>query len=454
MLDASEENMNTLALLGLGPEAAEKALAYRVCLTVGPGAEVFAQDIANLLARTLTVVSPNANPDLEVAVCTAPQDCAAKALTVLLERGAVTIAPPGLISPSFAETPGLTRRVAACYVASRVIGFVTDSAQYTAVPDPFVVSFAALGLDPGLLARSIELEDAVLVGAGGVGNGFVWGLETLDLRGTLTILDPKDVADGNLNRCLFFGETDKGKPKAEQLAKNSHTPGLKLEPKKASFDDLIRERGRIGLAISTVDSRQVRRSIQSGLPWEVLDASTTGISEVVVHSHGQRAQGACLACIYEHIPLEDARQRDMARGLGLDVEDLERGLIDREIAQKIMLAHPDAKVADLVGRAFDSIFRERCGQGALKTAGGEQVFAPFAFISNLAGLLLALELVRLKHSPDWGRASHYMTLDPWRPPHSKLRRLRSRSPTCQHCNDQFLAQAMRSVWPERFATAP
>ena len=51
-------------------------------------------------------------------------------------------------------------------------------------------------------------------------------------------------------------------------------------------------------------------------------------------------------------------------------------------------------VATLIGKAFDSLFRELCAQQALLTPSGEQILAPFAFVSNLAGALLALELAR------------------------------------------------------------
>lgn len=450
MLDAKDENLNAMALLGLEPEAAEEVLAFRVVVTAAPRAMAFAKDISDLLARTLTVVEVGEQADLEVAVCEMAQTSAAAALLVRLDDHALTVAAARIIEPYYAETPILTRRIAACYVAGRVIGWATKSDRYSAEPDPFVVKFAALGLAPELLAQPIDLNDTVLVGAGGVGNGFVWGLEALDVSGSLTVLDPKNVSDGNLNRCLFFGEDDRGKPKAIQLAKNANLPNLKLVPKVATFDQLINERGRVGLAISTVDSREVRRSIQSGLPWQVLDASTTGISEVVVHSHGQPAAGACLACIYEHIPQEDERARDVAQALGLEVPDLKRGFIDLETGKKIIRAHPELEIEAILGRAFDTLFKERCGQGALLSTGGEQVFAPFAFVSNLAGLLLALELVRLTHLKSWPEASHYMALDPWRPPHARLRRHRSRSATCEHCRSPIVHKTMRRLWKDRF----
>ena len=77
-------------------------------------------------------------------------------------------------------------------------------------------------------------------------------------------------------------------------------------------------------AIVAADSRRARRSIQKDLPLEVLDASTTDVSEIIVHSHRQPTKGACLACIYRHIPDELARERDIASGLGIDLDRRDR----------------------------------------------------------------------------------------------------------------------------------
>lgn len=58
----------------------------------------------------------------------------------------------------------------------------------------------------------------VLAGCGGVGTGFLWGLQTIETSGTLTVVDSKNVSKGNLTRCFFYDEEDVDKPKAERLA--------------------------------------------------------------------------------------------------------------------------------------------------------------------------------------------------------------------------------------------
>jgi hypothetical protein len=45
----------------------------------------------------------------------------------------------------------------------------------------------------------------------------------------------------------------------------------------------------------------------------------------------------------------------------------------------------------LIGDAYDSLFKPLCAQAALRSADQQQIFAPFAFVSALAGVLLAIE---------------------------------------------------------------
>ncbi|MEI9922775.1 MAG: ThiF family adenylyltransferase [Bradyrhizobium sp.] len=153
-----------------------------------------------------------------------------------------------------------------------------------------------------------------LQGAGAVGNGFLRAARHLDISGTLSIADPKAVGSGNPNRCLYFTEADRDEAKAAALASHAQPdfPALALVPFTGTFHDIVEKQGRVRRVIVGTDSRVARRSIQNDLPFEVLDASTTGISEIIVHSHRQPNRHACLGCIYQHIPDELARARDIA----------------------------------------------------------------------------------------------------------------------------------------------
>ena len=64
--------------------------------------------------------------------------------------------------------------------------------------------------------------------------------------------------------------------------------------------------------------------------------------------------------------------------------------------------------------AFDSLFKQLCAEQALLMPTGAQVLAPFAFVSNLAGALVALELARFDAGQLVSNISNYLCLSPGR----------------------------------------
>jgi hypothetical protein len=200
--------------------------------------------------------------------------------------------------------------------------------------------------------------------------------------------------------------------------------------------------------IVAVDSRRVRRSIQKELPIEVLDASTTGIEEVIVHSHRQLTRRACMACIYHHIIDEFSREREIARGLGVTLDDVKEGFIDARVADLIVKSHPDLNAVALIGKSFDSLFKQRCAEQALSNSAGHQVFAPFALVSNFAGALLAVELLRFENGLISDNNPNYFFTSPWRVPNPLARRNRPRYPDCEFCSVPESENALMLVWPE------
>lgn len=450
----AQENERTLArLLGIGEDEAAARLAQTVAITSGDGiTALFAAELADQLGRTVTIAGDGAPIDIEVVIGTAPAREAPKRLFVTLDTDTVTLSstapsrvPPGMI------LHGVQIMIGACYAASVVLASIIDGIGHGSARDPFVVRFDALGANPLVLQTPIELTDTVLVGAGAVANGFLRAARHMTIRGELTVADPKLVGKGNPNRCLYFDDRDVDHAKADRLCANAQKDfaGLKLVPKVMTFAQIVRERGRVRRAITTADSRRARRSVQKDLPLEALDASTTDVSEVIVHSHRQPIYDACLCCIYKHIPDEDARARDIASGLGIDLEDVTSGqLIGEVVAGKIAARHPALNAATLVGMAFDSLFKQLCAENALLSPTGAQVFAPFACVSNLAGALLALELARFEAGLRFEDGNNYLFASPWAPPHGRIRLHRPRELNCEFCGRPETLEAWTLVWPE------
>jgi hypothetical protein len=339
----------------------------------------------------------------------------------------------------------LLTALAACHIAAATLHRVIGSSSMPRLGLPLSVDFAELDIPEGSLTTPFDISGAVLVGGGAVANGFLRALRHLQVRGALAIVDPKTVGEGNPNRCLYFTEHHVGLPKAPTLAQSAQPdfPELRLEPHACTFGELVAKTGAVDTAIVTVDSRRARRSLQKEIPRRVIDASTTDARAVIVHSHSQPTDHACLACIYRHVPDEHAREQSIAEGLGIDIETVREGFITVAAAARIAKAHPSVEASTIVGKAYDTLFKELCSTQALLTPEGRQVLAPFAFVSALAGVLLVVELMRSNHHT---AMTNYWTVDPWGAPIGRLRRLRPRVPDCEFCADDDARRLVHSLW--------
>lgn len=456
MLTARRENERTLArLVGISEEEAAQRLAFKVKVrALDDASQAFAGHLRELLAFTLDVVGDAEPADLELAVNGHASDAAAHALVARIDEAGLCITYGRTdLAPVTMPPHDLCAKLAACYAAGVVIAHATGGHRRERLTFPFRVAFDTFGLTPRLLATQIELADTVLVGAGGVGSGFVWALESLDVRGVMDVADPKVVAAGNLNRCFYYAASDVGAGKATVLSAKARLDKLVLAPFVGTFNDLRGQRGRIKRAIVTVDSRHTRRDIQKEFPFEVLDASTTDVSEVIVHNHTTPNLGACLCCIYPHIPRENEQLQAIAEGLGVAVDAIrDKQLIDADLARELATLHGlDAPA--LEGVALSSLYKQLCAAEVLKTSAGEQAVAPFAFISNLAGVLLAVALLRFEDAAA-SKVASYMSLDPWSPPHGRARRSRAKTPNCEFCDDPIMTRLMSTIWHDRLCITP
>jgi len=103
----------------------------------------------------------------------------------------------------------------------------------------------------------------------------------------------------------------------------------------------------------------------------------------------------------------------------------------------------------LVGQSYDSLFKALCAQAALLSPEGAQVLAPFAFVSVLAGALLAVEFVRRCGEPAQDHFN-YWTVSPWHPFLVGRRRREARRPTCPFCSVPELRSIATKLSQARF----
>jgi len=186
--------------------------------------------------------------------------------------------------------------------------------------------------------------------------------------------------------------------------------------------------------------------LQEEVPRDVYDASTSGIADVVLHFNSANTSGTCLACVYHEDRREAAHEEHVAAMLGITLEDVRETFLSEAAAARALSKHPDLAGRQLVGLACDTLFKELCATGSLGADSGQQVLAPLAFVSALAGAMLALEFVRrrFRGSPtapftDWH-------LSPWCPPLIEGRRSRPPRDACTFCGRREVTAAVAELW--------
>lgn len=457
---SANENIKTLAAtLGLSHETAAELLHRTVAVTFCPknrGAAQFADYLSKLLTRTITDIVINASTDTPPAVEIVIADAAPKSngpiLWVTLSEVEITIAAARLLNSEGGMPPAIFSLLAACYAAGRVLREVIGNTLPFPYSDPLVLNFNDLFGEAFNPSYPFDIGVTYMAGAGAIGNGFILGLSLLNPTGELHIADPDIVADGNLNRCIWFTQDDVGKNKAGRLADLAQGSFYKLRlfPHERRLQHLgVAKDGPAWLRrlVVAVDSRKARRGLQSEIPGEVYDASTTDIREVVFHFNQQPlANLACLSCVYAHVQDEFAHEQHVAKVLGVTLEDLKDAYVSKAAAQKIAARYEQYEPAQLEGAAYDTLFKELCGEGQLKESEDRVVLAPFSFVSIMAGVYLAIEFARRLRTCNPVEPFNYWKISPWFNPLLDLRKIRERKTGCEFCGNPILMEVASDIW--------
>ncbi len=459
MISHRSENARTLAaLLGLTEQQASKLLDVSVIITFqeeDEGAAISARFFEQVISMTVQDVTRNLPASFQSVevVFGAAQPRTAQYVRVTASQTSIEIG-RAVTSRAFTKVHKLILLLAACYASAQCLKAALSGRLKVGGPladELFSCPIASVfGRDHAWMSNPITIDGAFLAGAGAVGNGFLFALSLLDARGTLNVVDPDNCSDGNLNRCVFFSKEDVGRPKAEVLCAKLQPllPKLILSPRCTTLAEANSrlDPNWLKTLIVAVDSRRARRNLQTELPGEVFDASTTGVVEVALHHHKQPTGSACLGCIYEHTPAEDARESHIAEALGVSLPDVKNLFVDEEAARKISKLYPHLLVDDLQGKAYDSLFKELCSEAALKSPSQHQVFAPFGFVSIIAGIFLAVEVVR-RNSGDLGLFEYnYWRVSPWAPQVEALKQWRESTANCVVCGVPVLNEVRRNIW--------
>jgi hypothetical protein len=459
-ITAQQENAKTLAAaLGIDENTAETLLDASILISTDIADMVgahMATELVRLLERTVSAVvldiDPTKQPDVEVVVGLASPRSRARCLFVKITDDRIEIAKT-CREPhaSSIHHPSLLL-IGACFAAAKTLACYLGERFPFSVDEPLVLDYRAIfadGLDS--LHEPVDFGTVYMAGAGAVGNGFLYGLRYFDVRGTIYVVDPKLVKEGNLNRCMFYDKDDLGLQKAERLC-NKTQPFFKnttLIPRNQDLRD-IPERSAgpwLERLVVTVDSRRVRRNLQNEMPREVYDASTTGIQEVVVHFNRQpAAEKACMSCIYLEEDGELTHEQHVADLLGVGADKVREAFIDTVAATEICLRYPQISPESIVGTAYDSLFKQLCGQGELQVAADKHVLAPFAFVSVLAGAMLAVEMVRRVQMTQVAEPYNYWRLAPYSTPNIRGQYNRVKVDICEFCGNPVRTACCNQLW--------
>lgn len=145
----------------------------------------------------------------------------------------------------------------------------------------------------------------------------------------------------------------------------------------------------------------------------------------MLHQNSFDAAAACLQCIYPPTPREDSYFQHIAEQLGISLERVRSNeLITTAEAQQITAMFPDLSQTPLVGKPYESAFKQLCSAGQLRVQSEDKVvLTSFAFISALAGVLLYFEFIKSLNAEVFARFQqyNYARLNPFFVPNPALR---------------------------------
>lgn len=453
---AQKENARTLAAaIGVSDEEAQHLLNVCVVITTADdsASAAVAKHIALILSATIAnVVSkiPSSPASAEIVIGRSRPRCSVPRIYVAIGDEKVTVS-----RNASDETKGRTHPVGllagACYAAAATIQAILGDRLPFPTQEKICFDLKAIiGEDLPFLYEHVQFGETFLAGAGAIGNGFVYALQFFDASGSLQIVDDDVVSGGNLQRCILFSAGDIGEPKATKLAEVAKRllPNVNPNAQVVRLQDVAQKSSGPWLRrlVVAVDSPRARRNLQSEAPGEVYDSSTTDVREIVLHFNKQPTDKACMSCVYHQTPEENAHVRHVAETLGVSVSEVAETRISAAAAERIYARYPNLRSTPIEGVAYDTLFKQLCAGARLKVE-DRQVLTPFAFVSVLAGTLLAIEFVRRSFMGDHSLFNEWR-ISPWANPVIRRRRLLSNRVDCEFCGNRTLAEIAKKMWEE------
>jgi hypothetical protein len=252
--------------------------------------------------------------------------------------------------------------------------------------------------------------EAVMVGAGAIGNGAIWALSRAQVEGVVHVVDHESIELSNLQRYVLGVRADDGEPKVDVVTRDSAT--LSLRAHRADLAGFLTSADYSWHAMLLgLDSARDRVSAQASLPRWIANAWTQP-GDLGVSTHSRfGGDGACVACQY--LPVGAVKNEDqlVAETLGvphllMDVRTLLHtgGPLQRALLEAVAeaIGRPVDVLLPFEGRPVRELYVEGFCGGAVIPLGeagrlspaAHDVHVPLAHQSALAGVLLAAALLR------------------------------------------------------------
>ena len=412
--------------------------------------------LIELLKRPITTPLPEKFA-LEVVFGSRQQAVAEKLIYASCHDWSVFVGTKAITPDSTETWNPILALVTACYAAARsASALLADHISSSETLKSFSILDFRQGTADFDWLEAVDAGNVHVAGIGAIGTAFLFALAAHGgMMGSFCLIDEDSVEDRNLDSYSLFKNEDRGKKKAVRAKALLETLGRprQFESVPHKLQDYVAQQSLLNPAfkierlISAPDRRETRRQFQSLLPRQVWDAST-GPDDLVLHHNDFNSDLACMACVYNEVPDEDAHLRHVAGSLNLPIERVRAGQqITEGDAQRIRERYPQLANAELVGRAYDSVFKELCSSGQLRVE-DELVLTPFPFVSALAGVLLYFDLLQSLR-PDAFRNHqnyNYLRLNPFFQPNPSYRMLRSAQTNCPVCKNPTIRRVFDRLW--------
>ena len=252
--------------------------------------------------------------------------------------------------------------------------------------------------DPGPPIPEELSGGALINGSGAIGNGIVYLISELKIKGEIDVVDFQLFQPENLGTCILIGPSDEGEPKATVAEAYLTAHGITA---RGHVEDFNSFRDRLGtthryprVVLNGLDNIETRHRVQDLWPDYIIDGAI-GIFESQISVHPWGKDVACLRCQFIKEVAGEAAEEIASRATGLTIA--------RVLQAEEFLTEYDAKSApsekqawlhERVGRKICSIVPEAVAR-ELSTENLRAGFRPSVpFVACLSASMVVGEFVK------------------------------------------------------------